>query len=49
MRTKLLFIITFVYAIALFADSPKTGTIIVEIEGFGNEKGIVSLTFIQSN
>ncbi|MCO5252040.1 MAG: DUF2141 domain-containing protein [Candidatus Kapabacteria bacterium] len=41
MKTKTLILITFVYAIALFADSPKTGTIIVEVEGFGNEKGIV--------
>jgi len=41
MRTKLFIIVTFVYAIALFADSPKSGTIIVEIEDFGNEKGIV--------
>jgi uncharacterized protein (DUF2141 family) len=41
MRTKTFILITFVYAITLFADSPKTGTIIVEVEGFGNEKGIV--------
>jgi len=41
MITKVFIFITFVYAIALFADSPEKGTIIVEIEGFGNEKGIV--------
>lgn len=41
MITKVFIFITFVYAFALFADSPEKGTIIVEIEGFGNEKGIV--------
>lgn len=41
MKTTFFFMFAILFVGALFADTPKTGTIIVKVEGFPNQKGIV--------